>query len=103
MGQLSLGHLGRLPGGGDDVRIRLPIAGASGARVRGPAQATRGDEEAREGLSHLAASLKDKPVAREVAWLGGDGQDVLCQGLMLSSVTGRSWVGLEYGDRKSVV
>lgn len=52
MGQLSLGHPGRLPGGRDDVRIRLPIAGASGARVRGPAQATQGDEAARQGLSH---------------------------------------------------
>lgn len=49
MNQLSLGHLGRLPGGRDDVRIRLPIAGASGARVRGPAQATQGDEAQEKG------------------------------------------------------
>lgn len=36
-------------------------------------------------------------MAKEVAWLGGYNPDVLCEGLVLSSVTGRSWGGLECG------
>lgn len=40
-------------------------------------------------------------MAREVAWLGGD-RCTLREGLLLSSVTGRSWVGLEYGGIEEV-
>lgn len=34
-------------------------------------------------------------MAKEVAWVGDEDPNVPCEGLMLSFVTGRSWVGLE--------